>query len=426
MVELDKNLLAPTATTRIAENMAYHMELFDADERLELVPALDEADARTIPAALLPQVLNKELDAKSALLLLYPLVVDLGIEAVSGPLLDFLIAATTATPAGTTTVTSQTTSGSTPQGILEVVHDRRLNLLYRHLPTLRPTQIRSNPALTGIMHAVQNATNANIDNLADAQANREQAAVPKTIEDRWPTYVDRLCIACNVERWEDLPPFWHRAAVWKKGDGSTGRSILQESVALAADQLGVSSPHVTVQHWNAIQNWNFVGASMTTLSSGLMPFTVTPPGAVSAEAQLRHATEFEQSADHSILMEGSLTMTNADARALRSLGRQRPNPTVAVPPPSSAATPTFQPRQSKKLKPQDKKLKLEIVTPELGKIHIRPRNITTPTLLSTTRTTLPDRTKEPAPPLRSASHLLPSSAAPSSTSLSEIAAPGQS
>ena len=57
---------------------------------------------------------------------------------------------------------------------------------------------------------------------------------------------------------------------------------------------------------------------MTSLSSRIIPFTVTPPGAVSAEAQLRHAMEFEQSADHSTLMEGTMTMTNANARALQS------------------------------------------------------------------------------------------------------------
>lgn len=78
------------------------------------------------------------------------------------------------------------------------------------------------------------------------------------------------------------------------------------------------APFVSVQHASSVQNLNFVEPSPFTLGIGFLPFTVTPPGAVSAEATLRHQMELEQNTDVVTLMEGSMSITNTDARALRS------------------------------------------------------------------------------------------------------------
>jgi len=78
------------------------------------------------------------------------------------------------------------------------------------------------------------------------------------------------------------------------------------------------APSSIVQHASLVHNLNFVGPDSFTLSTRLLPFTVTPPGAVSAEATLRHQTEFKQNADHVALMKGSMSIINANARALRS------------------------------------------------------------------------------------------------------------
>ena len=56
--------------------------------------------------------------------------------------------------------------------------------------------------------------------------------------------------------------------------------------------------------------------SILTLATGVLPFTITPPSAVSAEAIPCHQLEFKQNADHATLMEGSMSIINADEWAL--------------------------------------------------------------------------------------------------------------
>ena len=49
-----------------------------------------------------------------------------------------------------------------------------------------------------------------------------------------------------------------------------------------------------------------------------MPFTVTPPGAVSAKAQTRQEEEHEQASDFTTMAGGNHSITAADARAMRN------------------------------------------------------------------------------------------------------------
>ena len=60
-----------------------------------------------------------------------------------------------------------------------------------------------------------------------------------------------------------------------------------------------------------------MGPTHYSLASGLGPFTVTPPGAVSLEAVLRLEADFEQSLNHATIMEGNATLTASDAKLLR-------------------------------------------------------------------------------------------------------------
>jgi hypothetical protein len=174
--------------------------------------------------------------------------------------------------------------------------------------------------MVSILHTMQAAASAAADAQTANRAMREKAAAPRTINEKWPNHWARILLLCHRDDVADCPQFWHDAAAWKKGNGGNFQSILNEATARAASEMPDvdRAPSITVQHASAVQNLNFVGPDSFTLSSGFLPFTVTPPGAVSAEATLRHQTEFEQNADHATLMEGSMSISNADARALRS------------------------------------------------------------------------------------------------------------
>jgi len=246
----------------------------------------------------------------------------MGITAAAAPIVKFLmLTSTRKTGAEEASLVEVLNSGVTPQAIQPVVCTRRTSLLYRHLPTIKPSRgPRCDLALVTILHTMQTATNAAVDGQAANRLMREKAAMPRTIEEKCQDHWARILLLCHRDYVADCPRFWHNAAAWKKGNGGSLQSILNEAIAHAtSEMIDVDrAPSITVQHASSVQNLNFVGPDPFTLATGVLPFTVTPPGAVSAEATLRHQMEFEQNADHTTLMEGLMSITNTDARALQS------------------------------------------------------------------------------------------------------------
>ena len=271
-----------------------------------------------IPSSLLPYVMGLSLTPKEVLHILHPVIISLDLVTECAPLLSFLIAATTKAADGNEPVTVQASAGTAPANLLDVMQDRRENLLYRHLPSLRPAAGRpSDPALVGMMTTMVEMKAAAVDNLDDLRLAREQAHAPKTVTEKWPNHIDRLLKLCNCDDPDDLPNYWQEAANFKKGTGITLRSVLQDSVQLAAQELNVDSPHVTVQHATSLQNWEFSSGIEYDLAAGLAPFTITPPGSLSLEATARREEEYEQSANHTTMMEASSRLSYSDARSIR-------------------------------------------------------------------------------------------------------------
>ena len=82
--------------------------------------------------------------------------------------MDFLIAATTSGEGKEPPITVQPGAVTELTGVLDVIQDRRENLLYRHLPRLRPTLgHKSDPALLGIMTTMQAMQSASANDLDD-------------------------------------------------------------------------------------------------------------------------------------------------------------------------------------------------------------------------------------------------------------------
>jgi len=101
-------------------------------------------------------------------------------------------------------------------------------------------------------------------------------------------------------------------------------SVLNETTAIAAAELGVIPPRVTVQHTNALQNWSFVGAVMYDIGAGILPLTITPPGATSLKTRQRLQQDYQNSADHTTMIQGNTYISNLDACELRMCGAYVP------------------------------------------------------------------------------------------------------
>ena len=336
IVELNLGLLERTTPHRVADTVDTQLELFANDEAFNLVPAHDDAALRTrlvttrksmlIPFPLVQYVIGRNLSPKEALTTLVPVVRSLDLELACAPLFDFLLVASTGTAdAPFKPLTVQPSIGNAPEDHTAVAAPRRDLILYPQLPSLRQRgDQRSDPALLSIANSIRESRNANLDDLADRRHEREQAKKVRTVEERWPDQYDQLLKLCDAETPEQLPDYWHGAAAWKKGSGSTVRSILQDATELAAQELRVTKPLITVQHANTVQNFLFEGTTESNLGTGLLPFTVTPPGAVSLEASIRHDQDYEQTADYTTIMDSNTIMTATDARALRGGGTYVP------------------------------------------------------------------------------------------------------
>ena len=147
------------------------------------------------------------------------------------PLLEFLLAATTATlEAPRTPVTVMDTLGGPPgsQGA-KVAGDCCKKLLFAQPPDLHPAMpAQRDPAITGIMRAMEGTHTLTTEDLADWRAAREDQTA-----DKWPGQVTQLCRLCKVDKWKDLPQYWQDAAGLKKG-GGTNLALLQDQVNILA------------------------------------------------------------------------------------------------------------------------------------------------------------------------------------------------
>ena len=291
------------------------LQEFTANAALQLVPAHAANAPNTclvttclslfIPCALVPCVIGQHLTLREVLTTLVPIICDLELEPHVGPLLDFLLAASTLPDDGEP-ATMHDALGTRPElGGAQVASDRCKKLLFAQLPKLQPaTPAQRDPATTGIMRAMEDMHNLTTADLANCRAEKEDKKKDKTVPEKWPGYSDCLCTLCDLEDWTALPECWRSAAVLKKGGGAT-LALLQDQVNVLAAQLDCLPLLVTTQHDNAITGWTFGGGLSHQLGTGVLPFTVTSPGAVSPEVTAQLERKRDSVQDFKTVMGGT-------------------------------------------------------------------------------------------------------------------------
>jgi len=334
LVEFDGDILEEIPLeVKIRTDVDAHIQLLAVDANVQLVAAPDDAElgANTakrhgargsmfIPAPLMPYVMTEPpRNARQTLDVLITAMRGLDLEDTCGPLIDFLLYATTDSAAGASPQTVQLKAGDSFDNPVQVARSRRNSILYAQLPILRPTPNGRDPALHGLLGAMREVRDGILDDLGDRRADRNERKAVRGIEQKWnDKTVDRICKMCGVNQTEDLPPLYHELAGHKKTDG-TVRSLLQDAVESTADALGIQHiPTVSVQHATALTGWVFFGAGNQSLGEGLMPFSVVPPNQVSATAIAAIQQAHHQNMDYNTVMTGSTSITSEDAQKLRS------------------------------------------------------------------------------------------------------------
>ena len=158
--------------------------------------------------------------------------------------------------------------------------------------------------------------------LNDKDARRiaiEEKAAPTTVGEKYPDKLDQLLKLNNVTAEEDLPPIYHTMAN-RKRDGESLLVSLQGKVRIEATALDIIPMRIGVHHETALKHFEFAGdENSSNINTGLLPMTITPPGATSCQAMARQEEDREVYMDYNTVYEGNGNgLTLAESRQLRS------------------------------------------------------------------------------------------------------------
>jgi len=331
-VAFDENQLERTDEVNVAGSPARHQELLQADPDEEQVGpfAAGGANMKTvrtrgmmcIPFPLVQHVLGKDLTARQAWDVLYPAITTAGMEHECNNLLEFLmVAATKPTEAAPEPLTLAAHVGQTGYPIeAEVISHRRTKVLWEQLPDLKPdpSTPAGDPALVQLVTAVVELSENNREDREDRKAQRERSALPKTPRERWgDRLTDKLLKMCAVVRDDDLPTIYHEIAA--KPKGVTDLMALQQEVDAMAEATGCNTFYATPQQAGCFKNLTFFGNNEHELGNGVLPFSVTPPGATSNAAQKQLADDLARAEQYNMSGEAvNGALSASDARSMRN------------------------------------------------------------------------------------------------------------
>jgi len=169
LVYFDNDVLAEIPLeVKIRTNVDAHIQLLAADANVQLAAEPDDADLEAntakrhcargsmfIPAPLMPYVMtNPLMNAKQTLDVLITAMRGLDLEDTCGPLIDFLMYATTDSAAGASPRNVQLRAGDAFINPVQVARARRNAILHAQLPILRPSPNGRDQALHGLLGAI--------------------------------------------------------------------------------------------------------------------------------------------------------------------------------------------------------------------------------------------------------------------------------
>lgn len=342
--ELDPSQLGCTPETRCAPSPELHMELLEAtaegtpaigpiaDEDLPgvTVASLKTRRAMFIPYGLVEYVLDKDLTARAAFEILWPVIQAKGWTHCTRPLVEFLMVSTTLHSTDFPPRTMCLTLGLGPTSSAAVLAERRDRVLLQQLPALRPSNggglgsggplpqqmngmSHMDPFMAALIAQVAQLNDHTRIDREDRREYREKAALPKTVRERFQDYVtDKLMSLTDSVLDEDLPRIYHALAGRQKSVSK--RMLLQQEYDLTAEELNLDRLPASASHVLDLDQWDFVGSSMDAVGTGLLPFSIIPPDAPSKQAKKALLEDAERGRQYDMSGEavaGAISATDA-------------------------------------------------------------------------------------------------------------------
>jgi hypothetical protein len=160
--------------------------------------------------------------------------------------------------------------------------------LYRDLPCLCPSSgpqsNSSDPALIDVARGMRDMVAEARAERNDRLENREESRQPKSVREKMGgTITDRLLLLYRASCDKELPRLYQEWAARTKGVSK--RWVFQQAFEASCAVLRVPAFEVTPTQVMALNNFRLAGSTYFNIGSGLLPFTITPADATSAQAR---------------------------------------------------------------------------------------------------------------------------------------------
>jgi ABC-type transporter Mla MlaB component len=327
IVGFDSSMLEVTADINV-HTLNHHRTLLNDDEALELIgPIADNAvqsetiktrKAMYIPYELVHYMLGKNLSPRQAFMVLFPVMEAAGLLTVCKPLVDFLRVAGTLPTGGTTPpLVAHDKAGRAIIAEIGLMLFMKIQVLLRDLEGLKPMPITTDPVIRQLTAAVDTMTQ---NQLKRDEAN-ERALLAKdkkkSIRDVYSDgKLNRLAniIHIDVADLDLLPDVYNSIAASRK---ENALAVVQQKIDDLALIYGLSDgpilPTSSIQYFKTLR---FQGIDARDVSSGLLPMTFTPPGAMSVGARAVALENNVNIVSYELMMGGTHQLTSSDAKEL--------------------------------------------------------------------------------------------------------------
>jgi hypothetical protein len=263
--------------------------------------------------------MGKDLTAREACLVVYPLLEDNDLVDACRPLIEFLQVASTQPNAGNPcSVTLQDRLGKANYPVR--ASQRRTAVLYFVLPALAPTDHGHLPDTFTEMLA-EGLMNIVVEMRTDRRAREtrvSESVWPKTFRERYGEWIADGILLIVASADDDLiPPFYQELGGKQKGESEC--IILQREVDQSTDTFHVLPFKVSPSQVISLKTFDFPGLSISKVGTGVMPLSIIHPEATSLAAARALANNHSQAETYDLSGDPtSWALSNVDTQRLRN------------------------------------------------------------------------------------------------------------
>jgi hypothetical protein len=326
LIGFDNSMLDMTDEVNVYA-LDHHKSKLIGDESIELFPTIADGAAQCetvktrkamyIPYELVPYVLEKNLSPRQAFMVLHPVMEAAGLLTACKPLVDYLRVAGTLPTVGLAPEVIHDKAGRAiiaERGLLLFMKNQ---VLLRDLGGLRKRSSTTNPVIAQLTAAVDSMTQ---NQLRRDEANERRLLAKdksKSITDIYSSgQLKRLSNICHVDESDlDLLPGVYTSIAESKKENSL--AVVQQKMDDLALEYGLMvGPVLPTSALQYFRTLRFHGIDARDLSSGLLPMTFTPPGAMSTGARSIALENNENIVSYELMMGGAHQLTSTDAKEL--------------------------------------------------------------------------------------------------------------